>query len=556
MLRRLKPAKAIVNRYVALDIENNPDGSIVCIDIYDGKRHILTESWQDAIDVLLTAEDDSYHTVYAHNGGGWDWLSLIEYFLSVPSTERPIINCILNGSKLIMVTLIYGDKTIQLMDSMHLFYCGLDTIATKLLGKGKLEADVSNFGEYYRKHREKALQYVYHDTELLYRCIEKFGDLIFNHIAPISGLGVTLPATALRIFRSMMPCDIMTPADDKLRFLLRQGYTGGRVEVFNPGKHNVFVYDINSLYPYVMSDTPVPISANGRWYSDCDWQKLTSVCGVFEVQFSQHNRNIPAVLLKQGKGVYSGEGTYFTPELELLYNQGADIRIKEGFEFSNVDLIFSDYVTKLYKLRMENKGGPLDTICKLLLNSLYGKFGQKPERQRMIFASSFDEIMEYVENGGVELINPELGLYCVTEESHARHEHVGIAGMITSTARKVLYEGFNSGLVYCDTDSVHTTIPFSDNSINSKLGFWKLEYQGVGVYAGKKLYALGSKIRAKGVKVGGKFGSELDFSDIERLLYDAKIACRFQTATSPREVMKGKSACQFRQRKRTLRKTY
>ena len=51
----------------------------------------------------------------------------------------------------------------------------------------------------------------------------------------------------------------------------------------------------------------------------------------------------------------------------------------EGYLFDS-KYIFNDYVDTLYKIKSElSKDNPLYTIAKLLLNSLYGRFGMKPE---------------------------------------------------------------------------------------------------------------------------------------------------------------------------------
>jgi len=42
--------------------------------------------------------------------------------------------------------------------------------------------------------------------------------------------------------------------------LLKKGYTGGAVDVYKPYGKYVYRYDVNSLYPYIMKEFPMPVS--------------------------------------------------------------------------------------------------------------------------------------------------------------------------------------------------------------------------------------------------------------------------------------------------------
>jgi hypothetical protein len=56
---------------------------------------------------------------------------------------------------------------------------------------------------------------------------------------------------------------------------------------------------------------------------------------------------------------------------------GYIFEVIRGYKYRTGD-IFSGYVNKLYNMRKEyDKSHPMNFIAKLLLNSLYGKFGMK-----------------------------------------------------------------------------------------------------------------------------------------------------------------------------------
>jgi len=65
-----------------------------------------------------------------------------------------------------------------------------------------------------------------------------------------------------------------------------------------------------------------------------------------------------------------------------LYNAvkyGYKVEVIRGFLFEK-DYIFSDYVDSLYKIKENsNRDSPEFLISKMLLNSLYGRFGMSPE---------------------------------------------------------------------------------------------------------------------------------------------------------------------------------
>ena len=65
--------------------------------------------------------------------------------------------------------------------------------------------------------------------------------------------------------------------------------------------------------------------------------------------------------------------------MEKAIDDGYKIEIIRGYKFKRAK-IFEGYVDALYKLRQEYpSGSPMNLIAKLLMNSLYGKFGQRQE---------------------------------------------------------------------------------------------------------------------------------------------------------------------------------
>jgi hypothetical protein len=69
---------------------------------------------------------------------------------------------------------------------------------------------------------------------------------------------------------------------------------------------------------------------------------------------------------------------------------GYTFKVLNGYKFNRGD-IFSKYVSTLYNLRLTyTKDNPMNLIAKLLMNSLYGKFGMKTDITEVIVINKTD----------------------------------------------------------------------------------------------------------------------------------------------------------------------
>jgi hypothetical protein len=73
----------------------------------------------------------------------------------------------------------------------------------------------------------------------------------------------TLPSLAFAIFRcKFMDEENIPQLSGKISEDIRSGYTGGSVDMYTPENIDgelVYVYDVNSLYPYIMNECDMPI---------------------------------------------------------------------------------------------------------------------------------------------------------------------------------------------------------------------------------------------------------------------------------------------------------
>ena len=561
--------------FVVADIENTPDGEVIDIDTawrneYEEIEHFLCSTWAEWWEWIRAKarHDKRFRTIYAHNGGGWDWLSLADYLLTEGADERQSITATVAGSNMVTMRVkIERRFSINFCDSLQLLRSSLDKLSEQFLGRNKVDTGGLLPHEIKQRDIIRYYRYVQTDTVNLLETLERALEILREKVAPIENFATTIGSTAMRVFRTVgLTQPISIPWEPGVKDFLRKGYKGGRVECFNRGYFDsIRVFDINSLYPFAMVCSYVPISDRGEWVSQINDH---AKCGVYEARYIQRNDSIPAVMLDSGRGSYSGTGVFFRPELDLLreVDPDAEIEVIRGYEFFDVDKVFQKFVSRLYQLRIDNPDTPLSLLCKYLLNSLYGKFGQNAIREKIVVVEKWQDLCDLLgesDNAKIRPLNDERCVFSMETETDVSFEHVGIAGTITSYARTVLYRGLlaaGNGLVYCDTDSVHCSDDFMDSLVDSAIGSYKMEFVGEGVYVGKKLYALrdaegDEKVRCKGVSVGGRNGASLSFDDFVAISQGKEIRAEFMRPPSPKEVFAGKQSCSFTQRHRTVRIT-
>jgi len=595
MLRRQDPAAEINAKFACLDIENDKEGNVLAIGVSWREAEIINHrvflTWDDFWRWLLpqARQSEIFRTIYAHNGGGWDWLSFLQWYCKAKLHEKTSVGLIEAQSKLVFLDVAFmredlkakrGERrrlTIRFCDSMYLLRSSLNDLALKIVGQGKTEAKIEDVWWAWKNDKDRFYAYLRSDCDLLLLVLEKSLDLIREKIAKIGKLGITIGSCAMSIYRTIwshLENPIYNNFPEGVEEFCRAGYHGGRVEVFRHGHYpHINVYDLNSLYPTAMVSTPVPISAKGGWTSRL---RLDVPCGVYEICYRQSRTDIPPVLIgANAKGQYSGTGVYYTPEIALLreVDPNALIEVKRGWVFSDSDYIFTEFVERLYRLRLEDKQSAVSLLAKFLLNSLYGKWAQRGEREKLVVfdsaESAFEAELEAAKAGkGLAPIERDSLLYTETETTEVDHAHVGIAGMITSQARVLLYRMILAAgadtVVYTDTDSIHTTSNSLDKFIGPELGKLKLEASGEGVYCGKKLYAIRSgsdvKIRAKGISLKrkeGDFGYDLRFEQLQSLLTGVEVKTEFKRPATFRGVLAGQQSCKLDTvlRTRKLRQT-
>lgn len=271
----------------------------------------------------------------------------------------------------------------------------------------------------------------------------------------------------------------------------RSAYRGGRSQV-NPAYVNKIIknvkrFDINSMYPSIMANMPLPY---GRPIEGTEPMGYRFELYEVLIHFKLKDGHLPT-LLKSGT-IYSKTGdTYYTetesPITLKISNIDLDI-MKKHYDiyllryinvlgFKTYKYYFKPWVVEHYALKQDSVGG-LRLVYKLLLNALYGKFGTRPKGKNKI---------PYLDEDGALA-------YSLSEEQEMGSYYLPVAIAIVSWAHKLIDDAIcETGLdnfVYCDTDSIHTLGTLPDDWIDNKvLGKFKLEgTEEISKYVRQKTY--------------------------------------------------------------------
>lgn len=510
-IKDVQPSKIAV-----FDIESIDWIESYALGFYDGQTTAIFEGKEcveQFIKMILQKKYRSY-LIYAHNGGRFDFNFLLEV-LRQEEYKKFKVKVLRIGSRITQLTIHDKNKhSWTLRDSMGFFgqlggKSSLESLTKNFdveTKKGKLEHEKINW-ENYRKLSEEWKPYLIDDCKGLYQVMTKFQDWLIQKFNVNLKKNVTIAQTAMNVFRTNYLKEGLVnhrAAEEDIR----KSYKGGRTEVFERIVENANYYDINSLYPYVMKEKPVPIGTPIKSYmfneQDFGVAYITATC--------PKDLEIPVlpVTSKTGKLIFptgTFKGWYCSPEIQLAISKGYEIKIHYGYKFQQ-GKIFSEYIDDLYEIKQNAERNSVDyLISKLLMNSLYGKFGQRREK-RMITMNPESFI-------GVKPIND----YMVQEEVISESSHIlpAIASFITSYARCELYKLLDGNQpIYCDTDSVITkkVLPTGE-----ELGELKLEMQiKEGVFILPKMYAILDGNNNEYIRIKGFSKANFSYQQIKNCL--------------------------------------
>jgi hypothetical protein len=502
---------------IFIDIETFIEGKrneyMLCCITESGVRYTF-ENCKYFMDWVDENFQDNKYTVFiiAHNGSKFDFIYLLPY----------ITNARLSGN-------IHDIKQMNFKNKYGVEIITNDfflTISSSLSNIGKMfksknqKSDTTvmlsiNNNEDVKNNYNELLEYCYQDCEVLKECFNLFK--------------TNLESISYKDKQLIIPQYWISTADlankiFKLNFLsikvyglcheeyheMKKSYYGGYTMVFKPKMENGYAYDINSSYPSIMLE-PMPI-INKEYPEMIEvdynidiktlyWNNNNKIryfhvteyefpVNIFMSLFPTRTKN-GNFYYRKGKDIWIWDNMLQYIQDEPVFINTV-IKIDKYMEFETSD-IYKDYVTCFYERRLQFKKENNEIQCqisKILLNSLYGKTGQKEYLPTHI--CNHENLIEFITKykHNINNITPISDSHVVIQNSKVNidPDHMGaliyIASYITSTARlklfKAIYSIINRGgqIYYCDTDSIYTNIQLDNEYISDiELGKWKLEYK-------------------------------------------------------------------------------
>lgn len=407
-----------------------------------------------------------------------------------------------------------GNSKIVILDNGNFFQGSIEYFG-KLLGFPKLTIDFDNADD------DTLLDYCIRDTQIIYRLWLNW--LSFLDENDIGDFRVTLGSTAFNTFRyRFINRKILIHDNQKAIDLERKSYHGGRVECLYHGEKydSTFYYmDFNSMYPYLMKQRKYPAKLLG--FSDkvdisILLDKIKKYAIIADVMIYTEDN---AFMVKHNNRNMFPIGyirtVLTTPELEYALENGSIIEVYSMAWYTKAS-IFSDYVDFFYGLRLKYRdevNPAFEKICKLFLNSLYGKFGQTGLEQTIFGYCGIDDIgsetvLEYDTHETYTLTKLAGTIFKTVKSGESYNSFPAIASHVTAYGRIFLYSHIkmvpDEHIYYMDTDSLIVDdigYEYLQQSIdNDKLGSLKIETSGSYInIRSPKDYTIGERTKAKGI---------------------------------------------------------
>lgn len=283
-----------------------------------------------------------------------------------------------------------------------------------------------------------------------------------------------------RYHRDDMP-ELAPDIEKNLRYAYRGGFNWLNKKYKNIRLGCGLAYDVNSLYPYVMHYFDLPYGAPEIYYGEVPENKYY-VAHVIIGYAKVKSNGIECISNMQrcNKSAGSIITNEYLPELEQfecwltnydleLLSLNYDVYSLEMYEvyaFNKTRGWFDAYIDKYYEIK-KNASGSKRELAKLMLDSLYGRFGIKTNKKKSS-ATLQDGILKFDNSQNVD---------------NKSVRYLPIALFITSIARYLL---INTALeigvdkiLYMDTDSIHILGSYFDDEllhVSKELGDWKIEH--------------------------------------------------------------------------------
>lgn len=392
-------------------------------------------------------------------------------------------------------------KMVHFWDSLKLLPFTVKKIAKSFnLEYQKLEIDYEKYRPIGYIPTEQEREYVKHDVLIM--------AIALQHMFDMGLCKMTIGANAMDQYKKMITREQfgrlfpICAYDNEVRQSYKGGFTYLKKGLADRDIGKGLVLDVNSLYPWVLSECPLPYGEGKFFKGKYEADKLYPLyIQMMRCAFRIKEGKIPTVQLKGNfhfaQNVYvestvddyrtgkenddeTGEEQGFVTmcltsvDLQLFLEHYDIIGGMEaiewlgGWKFRQSTNLFKDYIDywNEVKVKATIEHDPVKRqIAKLMLNNLYGKFATNPTRQNKLPYLKEDGSVGY------ELLPKETkdGVY------------IPVGSFVTAWARDKTIRSAQSvydRFIYADTDSLHLIgweIPENLDISGTELGKWKIE---------------------------------------------------------------------------------
>lgn len=453
------------------------------VGVEHGEEYYGTDIWE----FLKTIKSIKTKIVYFHNLK-FDGKFIVDYFLRHNFVYGRDFEVIIDGlgSWYEIKWYYHGKHAIKIRDSAKKFPATSVKDLGKLVGMEKMEKPF--FDRYFPidyKPTEEEIEYCLTDSRVVAKALLSSFEQGFT--------GITLATDCFKFGKEK--ClggrfyrDIFPLLDPYVTEFCRNAYRGGisylKPEYTDIEINNVLVFDVNSLYPWVMHDCPLPYGY-GR-FTDTEPDGLYFVS--FDCEFLVKEDGFPFIQMKNTPRYMENEFITMSEGVEHLTLTSVDYKnFKKQYHVFNESnhkyLAFDSKVGLLAphvdywmkeKKRYEEEGLPfMRYIAKTMMNGFYGKTAMRTTREN-----------------AVPVLDKDTNRVSYTEKVKSEIEpiYVPYGAFVTAWARDKLINSAKKvwdRFVYCDTDSIHVIdngkkVPLEVHKTD--LGKWKNETEKDGAY--------------------------------------------------------------------------
>lgn len=387
---------------------------------------------------------------------------------------------------------------VTFLDSMKIFpNMSVDTVAKSFgMPISKLKIDYHEYREIGHAITDQELAYIRNDVEIVARALKEMFDLDLTKM--------TLASDALTNFKLTLPSFTQTfphlpnDLDAEIRASYRGGFTYVSDKYRECERGAGVTLDVNSLYPSVLKLEKLPYGFPTRFEGKYDYDPVHPLyVQCFTCKFKIKSDKIPTIQIKNSMSFIQNEYlkdskdelitlTLTNPDFELFLDHYdvEDMVYHGGWKFKGHRGYFDKYVDywteqKIKAGKEGNKGKR--QIAKLMLNSLYGKFG--------LSSKCAKKTPFFREDGSIG--------YITEAEEERKTIYIPVAAWVTAYGRNKTIRTSQKireytekkygidGYCYSDTDSIKANLTdddlkeLSDQGIldidDYKLGYWACE---------------------------------------------------------------------------------